>query len=149
MRKPYHDVSTRQYIGAIHALNNTLKQLPPAFDASQKIPDSDMMDILASNAPKSHKELMITDQGLDPQIATTDHFMEICECAETKEALRSNNYPLGDINNKEMTLQKTSIQTGRSLRRNIGQLTPTRTNVLLVSVRSMNQIQLMTARTAR
>ena len=147
MRKPYHDVSTRQYVGAIHTLNNTLKQLPPSFNASQKIPDSNM-DILASNAPKSHKELMITDQGLDPQTATIDHFMEICERAETKEALQSNNDPLGDINNK-MTLQKTSVQTGRSLRRNIGQLTPTRTNVFLVSVRSMNQIQLTTARTAR
>jgi hypothetical protein len=47
-----------------------------------------MMDILASNAPKSHKELT-TDQGFNPQTATTDQFVEICKRAETKEDLRS------------------------------------------------------------
>ena len=49
-----------------------------------------MMDILASNAPKTHKELM-TDQGFDPQTATTDQFVEICERAESKAALRTKN----------------------------------------------------------
>jgi hypothetical protein len=87
MRKPF-DVSTRRYVGAVHTLNNALEQLPPSFDASQKILDSDMMDILASNAPKKHKELM-TDQGFDPQTAMADQFVEICERAETKAALRT------------------------------------------------------------
>jgi hypothetical protein len=64
-------------------------QLPPAFEANQKILDPDIMDILVSNAPKSHREL-ITDQGFDAQTATTDQFLEICERAETKEALRNN-----------------------------------------------------------
>ena len=81
MRKPF-DVSTRRYVGAVHTLNNALEQLPPSFDTSQKILDSDMMDILAWNAPKKHKELM-TDQGFDPQ------FVEICERAETKAALQT------------------------------------------------------------
>ena len=89
MRKPF-DVSTRRYVGAVHTLNNALEQLPPSFDASQKILDQDMMDILASNAPKKHKELM-TDQGFDPQTATTDQFVEICERAESKAALRTKN----------------------------------------------------------
>ena len=48
-----------------------------------------MMDILASNAPKSHKELM-TDQGFYPQTATTDQFVEICERAATEDTLRTN-----------------------------------------------------------
>jgi hypothetical protein len=67
-------------------------QLPPAFEANQKILDPDIMDILVSNAPQSHWELM-TDQGFDAQTATTDQFeqfVEICERAETKEALRNN-----------------------------------------------------------
>ena len=89
MRKPF-DVSTRSYVGAVNTLNNALKQLPPSFDASQKILDQDMMDILASNAPKKHKELMI-DQGFDPQTATTDQFVEICERTESKAALRTKN----------------------------------------------------------
>ena len=39
---------------------------------------------------KKHKELM-TDQGFDPQTATTDQFVEICERAESKAALRTKN----------------------------------------------------------
>jgi hypothetical protein len=46
------------------------------------------MDILANKAPKGHKELM-TDHGFDPQTATTAEFVEICERAETKEALQT------------------------------------------------------------
>jgi hypothetical protein len=47
-----------------------------------------MMDVLASKAPKGHKELM-TDHGFDPQTATTAEFAEICERAETNEALQT------------------------------------------------------------
>jgi hypothetical protein len=61
MRKP-EEVSTRQYAGAVATLNNTLSKLPPAFDDLQKVSDTDMMDVLASKAPKGHKEL-ITDHG--------------------------------------------------------------------------------------
>jgi hypothetical protein len=87
MRKP-KEVSTRQYVGAVATLNDTLSKLPPAFDDLQKVSDIDMMDILASKAPKGHKELM-TDHGFDPQTATTAEFVEICERAETKEALQT------------------------------------------------------------
>jgi hypothetical protein len=87
MRKPT-GTTTRQYVGSVHALNQTLEKLPPAFNAGQKIPALDMMELLASKAPKSHKELM-TDHGFDPQTATTAEFVEICERAETKESLRS------------------------------------------------------------
>jgi hypothetical protein len=88
MRKP-KEVSTRQHVGAVLAtLNNTLAKLPPAFEDLQKVLDTDMLDVLASKAPKGHKELM-TDHGFDPQTATTGEFAEICERAETKEALRT------------------------------------------------------------
>ena len=86
MNKP-RDVSTRQYVGAVATLNETLAKLPPGFDAAQKLPDTDIMDIMASKAPKNHKELM-TDHGFDPQTATREQFMEICERAETKEAIQ-------------------------------------------------------------
>jgi hypothetical protein len=82
-------VSTRQHVGgAVATLNNTLSKLPPAFDDLQKVSDTDMMDALASKAPKGHKELM-TDHGFDPQTSTTAEFVEICERAETKEALQT------------------------------------------------------------
>jgi hypothetical protein len=81
-------VSTRQYVGAIATLNNTLEKLPPGFEAGQKVSDTDMMDILASKAPEGPKELM-TDHGFDPQTATTTEFVEIYERAETKEAVQT------------------------------------------------------------
>jgi hypothetical protein len=87
VRKP-EEVSTRQYVGAVATLNNTLSKLPPAFDDLQKVSDTDMMDILASKAPKGHKELM-THHGFDRQTATTVEFVEICERAKTKEALQT------------------------------------------------------------
>jgi hypothetical protein len=87
MRKP-RGTSTRQYVGAVGTLNNTLEKLPPNYVADQKVGASDLMDILASKAPKSHKELM-TDHGFDPQTATTEEFVEISERAETKEALQN------------------------------------------------------------
>jgi hypothetical protein len=45
IRKP-KEVSTRQHVGAVATLNNTLSKL---------VSDTDMMDILASKAPKGHK----------------------------------------------------------------------------------------------
>jgi hypothetical protein len=87
MRKP-KEVSTRQHVGAVATLNNTLSKLPPAFDDLQKVSDTDMMDVLASKAPKGHKELM-TVHGFDPLTATTAKVVEICERAETKEALQT------------------------------------------------------------
>jgi hypothetical protein len=69
-------------------LNNTLSKLPPAFDDLQKVSDTDMRDVLASKAPKGHKELM-TDHGFDPHAAAAAEFVEVCERAETKEALQT------------------------------------------------------------
>lgn len=85
MRKPYGR-TTRQYVGAVHTLNETLSKMPPLFDHIQKIPSPELLDILASKAPQSHKAMMI-EQGFDPQTATIKEFVEISERAETKEAL--------------------------------------------------------------
>jgi hypothetical protein len=87
MRKP-KEVNTRQHVGAVATLNNTIDKLPPAFEALQKLSDTDIVDILASKAPKSHEELM-TDHGFDPQTATSAEFAETRERAETKEALQT------------------------------------------------------------
>jgi hypothetical protein len=85
MRKPY-GVTTRQYVGAVQTLNEKQAELPPGFVVTQKVPDMDIMDILASKSPKSHKELMTT-HGFDPQTATIEEFVEISERAETKDGL--------------------------------------------------------------
>jgi hypothetical protein len=106
MRKP-KDVSTRQYVGAVSTLNENLTKLPPGFERGQKLPDTDIMDIMASKAPKNHKELM-TDHGFDPQTATVDEFVEICERAETKEAIqkRPSKYSSDDDSDNERPSKK-------------------------------------------
>jgi hypothetical protein len=86
MRKPSGE-TTRKYVGAVGTLNETLKELPPLYDASQKIADQELLDILASKAPTSHKAMMI-EHGFDPQSATLQEFVEFSERAETKQALQ-------------------------------------------------------------
>jgi hypothetical protein len=80
--------TTRQYVGAVHTLNETLAKLPPLFNSTQKIPETELLDILASKAPTRHKAIMI-EHGFDPQTASIEEFVEISERAETKEALES------------------------------------------------------------
>ena len=82
MRQPA-DVTTRQYVGAVTTLNRKMESFPPNFNADQKVAATDLLDILASKAPKNHKELL-TDHGFDPQTETMERFVEICERAETK-----------------------------------------------------------------
>jgi hypothetical protein len=58
MRKPYGR-STRQYVGAVNEMNQMLTKLPPGYDDTQKISDTDMIDNLTVLAPREHKNLMI------------------------------------------------------------------------------------------
>jgi hypothetical protein len=89
MRKP-KNTSTRQYVGAVATLNDTLAKLPPAFDATQKLSDIDILDIMASKAPPTHKDLL-TEHGFNTQTGTTIQFVELCERAESKDAKRRPN----------------------------------------------------------
>jgi hypothetical protein len=68
MRKP-KSASARQYVGAVATVNNTLEKLPLGFDEAQKTPESDIMDVMASKAPRGHKSVM-TDHGFDPQMSS-------------------------------------------------------------------------------
>jgi hypothetical protein len=86
MRKP-REVSTRQYAGAVATLNESLAKLPPAFADDQKLSDYDLRDIMSHKAPSSHKRLMI-EQGFNPETATTAELVEICERAETQDAIQ-------------------------------------------------------------
>ena len=90
MRKP-NSVSTRQYVGAVQTLNDTLAQMPPTYDATQKLSGLDLMEIMASKAPQSHKDLMV-EHGFDPQTATTEKFEELCERAENRDSKRKPKY---------------------------------------------------------
>ena len=90
-----------------------IRQLPPAFEANQKILEPDLIDILVSKAPKSHRELMV-DQGFNPQTATTDEFVEICERAESKDALRSNRKRSDDDSSEDECPTRKAMKKNRT-----------------------------------
>jgi hypothetical protein len=112
MRKPA-GISTRQYVSAVHVLNNMIGQLPLAFDPNQKILEPNLMDILVSNAPKTHRQLMV-EQGFNPQTATTEEFVEICERAENKNALQTNRKRSNDDSSKDERTTKRTTKKNRT-----------------------------------
>ena len=90
MTLPYGH-STRQYVGAVNTLNSKFTSLPPAYNDTQAIKDNELLDVLASQAPQSHKD-MLTDQGFDPLTENIDKFIELCERAETKEDISNRSH---------------------------------------------------------
>jgi hypothetical protein len=74
-------------VGAVATLNKHLGRLHPDFNDAQKLPDKDIMDVLATKAPKEeHKALMI-EQGFNPETSTVEEFVEISKRAETKKTI--------------------------------------------------------------
>jgi hypothetical protein len=62
----------------VNARNTTARACVGAVDA--------LMDVLATKAPKEHKNLMI-EQGFNPETSTVEQFVEISERAETKKTI--------------------------------------------------------------
>ena len=83
MIKP-HRLTTRQYVGLVRDLNSRMAQLPPLFEDSQVLDESEMVDSLANKAPRSHKAMLI-NQGFNPETETLETFVEHCERAETTD----------------------------------------------------------------
>ena len=122
MRKPYGR-TTRQYVGAVHTLNETLSKMPPLFDPNQKIPATELLDILASKAPQAHKAIMI-EQGFDPQTATIQEFVEISERAETKEALTQNKQARFSAEDSDSEDSQKKSRRNKKLRKNRKESSP-------------------------
>ena len=83
MIKP-RKLTTRQYVGLVHALNSRMAQLPPLFEDSQMLDDSELVNSLANKAPRTHKAMLIY-QGFNPETANLETFVEHCERAETTD----------------------------------------------------------------
>ena len=71
MIKP-RKLTTRQYVGLVRDLNSRMAQLPPLFEDSQVIEESELFDFLANKAPKSHKAILI-NQGFNPECSLTSN----------------------------------------------------------------------------
>ena len=83
MGKP-RKLTTRQYVGLVRDLNSRIAQLPPLFEDSQKLDESEFVDSLANNVPRNHKTMLIA-QGFNPETADLETFMEHCEREETTD----------------------------------------------------------------
>ena len=86
MRVNAQNTTARAHVGAVNTLNEHLGRLPPDFNAAQKLSTNDIMEVLATKAPKEHKNLMI-EQGFNPETSTVEQFVEISERAETKKTI--------------------------------------------------------------
>ena len=58
--------------------------MPPLFEDSQVLDESELVDSLANKAPRSHKAMLI-NQCFNPETATLETFVEHCERAETTD----------------------------------------------------------------
>ena len=81
MTKP-RKLTTRQYVGLVRDLNSRMAHLPPLFNESQVLEESELVDFLANKAPKSHKAMLI-NQGFNPETSTLATFVKHCERTET------------------------------------------------------------------
>ena len=61
-----------------------MAHLPPLFDDSQVLEESELVNFLANKAPKSHKAMLI-NQGFNPETSSLATFVEHCERAETTD----------------------------------------------------------------
>ena len=73
--------------------------MPPLFDESQVLEDSELVDFLANKAPKSHKAMLIS-QGFNPETSSLATFVEHCKRAETTDAIASAKFVASDEENE-------------------------------------------------
>ena len=94
MIKP-RKLTTRQYVELVHDLNSRMAQLPPLFEDSQMLDESELVDSLANKAPRTHKEMLIS-QGFNPETADLKTIVEHCERAETTDDIARAKFSTSD-----------------------------------------------------
>ena len=85
MDKP-HKLTTRQYVGLVRDLNTRMAQMPPLFQESQQLDESELVYFLANKAPRRHKSMLIA-LGFNPVTGDLETFVEHCEQAETTDKI--------------------------------------------------------------
>ena len=80
----HRKLTTRQYVVLVRDLNSRMAQLPPLFEDSQILDESELVDSIDNKAPRTHKAMLIA-QGFNPDRADLETFVEHCERAETTD----------------------------------------------------------------
>ena len=68
----------------VRDLNSRMAHLPPLFDDSQVLEESELVDFLTNKAPKYQKAMLII-QGFNPKTSTIETFVEHFERAERSQ----------------------------------------------------------------
>ena len=94
MEKP-HNLATSQYVGLVCDINARMAQMPPLFDENQQLEESELVDSLANKAPRSHKDMLIS-QGLNPETRDLETFVEHCKRAEATDNISGARFAVSD-----------------------------------------------------
>ena len=92
-------LTTSQYVELVHNLNSRMAQLPPLFEDSQIIYESELVNSLANKAPMTHKAMLIS-QGFNPETANLETFVKHCERAETTDNIAGAKFSASDENSE-------------------------------------------------
>ena len=96
-------------MGLVRDLNSRMAQLPPLFEDSQKLDESELVDSLANKAPRSHKS-MLTSQGFNTETETLETFVEHCERAETTDDIAGAKFAASDEDSEPRKKKRTNIK---------------------------------------
>ena len=69
--------------------------MPPLFQESQQLDESELVDSLAKKAPRIHKAMLIY-QGFNPETGDLETFLEHCERAETMDSITGAKFSASD-----------------------------------------------------
>ena len=101
MRKP-RDMKMRVYRNRVVELNNYLKRIPTVFNATQKIDEDEIVDILEFGTPNKWQSEMV-HLGFDSAVANSQELVEFCEHLEFDE----------DLNQKPEAMPKPGLSRGK------------------------------------
>ena len=90
--------------------------MPPLFDESEVMEETELVDFLANKAPKSHKAMLIS-QGFNPETADLTTFVEHCKRAETTDSIASAKIVASDEEHEPKTKKSRKSKSDRGKKR--------------------------------
>ena len=105
MIKP-RKLNMRQYVGLVRDLNSRMAQLPPLFEESQMLDESELVNSLANKAPMTHKAMLIS-KVFNPETANLETFVEHCDRTETTENIAGVKFAASDEDSEPRKKKRT------------------------------------------
>ena len=96
------DKTMRDFVYAAITLNNSLAQLPPLFNNSQKIPASEFLHAVHQNVSKPYRDI-IKFHGFKLSDGIVKDYIEMCERANLED---SDGYSSDNAYNKKKAKKK-------------------------------------------